>query len=58
MFDLCEDKWKQIVEEWLAEAYEFDCFLVYAIGTKRDLLIKKKYESLTGVETFEPEQLT
>lgn len=36
MFDLSDEKWKEKVEEWLAEAYEFDCFLVYAIGTKKD----------------------
>jgi hypothetical protein len=44
MFNLNDEKWREQVGEWLEEAYEFDCFLVYAIGTKKDEWAKRRYK--------------
>jgi hypothetical protein len=43
------------VEEWLEEAYEFDCFLVYAIGTKKDVWMSQKTREALGEGEHSPE---
>lgn len=41
IFDSTDSDWKQKILEWLEEAYQFECFLVYAVGSKKDKLSKK-----------------
>ena len=36
----------------MEESYQFDCYLVYAIGTKKEVFLKKMAE-VKGIETTE-----
>ena len=36
--NLTDPHWKQRAHLWISEAYENQCYLVYAIGTKEDML--------------------
>ena len=40
LFDVANPKWREKAHTWISEAYENQCYLVYAVGTKDDLVGK------------------
>jgi GTPase SAR1 family protein len=37
VFDLCDPKWRESIPQWIEEAHNCEAFLLYLIGTKKDL---------------------
>jgi GTPase SAR1 family protein len=38
IFDISKPKWKDEAHSWISEAYDNQCYLVYAVATKLDLI--------------------
>jgi hypothetical protein len=50
LYDVTDPKWREKAHTWISEAYENQCYLLYAIGTKDDLLVKEGGKSSKGMK--------